>query len=173
MRFARDGDVPAPLPDSLRSRRIFGGRREHQLEFTVEPCLSGDARRCREALLGVGESPSGRVALDGVLVTSRADDWFWREWPPPVATRLLAMLEEEYGRERFARFWGSAEDVEQAFRTSFDTRLEFWAMQSLQRIYGRAPTGPRLEAGTLLLSFSALGLLVGVAIAANRRRTVG
>jgi hypothetical protein len=173
MAFTRNADLASPLPDSLRTRHIFGGRREHQLDFLIEPCLAGNARRCREALLRPGQPPSVPTTLGDVLVSSRADDWFWREWPRPETARLLASLEAEHGTGRFAGFWTSAEDVERAFQDAFGTPLEVWAIRSLQAHYGRAPIGPRLAASTLLLSFVTLGLLIGVAVAVSRRRTVG
>jgi hypothetical protein len=173
MYFASDADPALPLPDSLRGRRIFGAHHERQLELGLEPCLAGNARRCREALLGSGApGPAGPARLAGALVTSGGNDWFWSDWPPRAATRLLATLEAEFGAGRFARFWTASGDVETAFRDAFGTPLEVWAMRSLQAVYGRAPTGPRLAAGTLLLSFITLGLLAGVAVAVSRRRTV-
>jgi hypothetical protein len=173
MRFARDADPALPQPDSLRGRRLFGVHHERQLELGLEPCLAGNARRCRDVLLGVGEVSPRTSALAGALVTGRDDVWFWTEWPDAGGARLLASLEAEFGTTSFARFWTASGDVETAFRDAFGSPLEVWAMRSLQAIYGRAPTGPRLAAGTLLLSFITLGLLAGVAVAASRRRTVG
>jgi hypothetical protein len=171
MHFARDAEVLEPLPDSLRTRRIFGARRERQVGFGLELCLTSNAERCRQALL----QPAADTLVPApanVLATSRPYWWWWAEWPDGSA-HLLAALEAEFGPERFARFWTSAEPVERAFRGSFGLPLEAWVMGRLQSVYGRSPTGPRLAGTTILLSLSTLGLLLAVAVAVGRRRTAG
>jgi hypothetical protein len=85
-------------------------------------------------------------------------------------TRLLYDLEEEFGRERFSRFWTSDADVEEAFLSAFGEPPEEWLMRWAQARWGHLRVGPGIPFQAGFLSFLTLGLFTGLALFMGRRK---
>lgn len=167
--FARGSTPLHALPREWRAAGAFGAPRRLERGLVLAPCQAGLLSACRTSLLAPSEywlrpnvSPPGAVAMYA--------DWFFSQG---AAAGLLAAVEEEFGRERFARFWRSDADVATAFAQAFGVPIEVWTADWVQELMGRREAGPRLAASTLLLALVTLGLLAAAALQVARRRTIG
>ena len=162
-----------------REVRGFGVRRIYRLSPDGEACVMGRRDACLRAFLkGDSRGPAG-------LSYPWGSD-LWSSGISPVAfrsggagsrvgfggtgARLLYDLEEEFGTERFARFWSSELDVEEAFQTAFGEPVEEWLVRWAQARWGNLMVGPRMPLQATLLSFLTLGLFVGLALFIGRRK---
>lgn len=156
----------------------------YQLGTLALRCLEGNLDFCRRAVL---EAPVGALESDWPTdLTISRNSLFRRRGlvlgPRPVSGWFVSDLIREHGRERFGRFWRSAEPIEAAFTGAFSEPVgewtERWArMQwedSNERFFGSrvimlgatlAPSWPLIVAAW---TFFALGLTV----AAAKRRQV-
>ncbi len=81
-------------------------------------------------------------------------------------------LEAEFGGERFARFWTSDQDVEEAFAAAFGEPIEMWTMRWAQDRMGAQKAGPSTDLLSVLLTLVTLLACVGIATATATRRRV-
>ncbi len=84
---------------------------------------------------------------------------------------MLASVEREFGSQRFARVWTSAEPFEKAFEESFGVPVREWVHDWMQPA-GRIYRGGRLSGTSLLLTLLFLGICVGAVLATAQRRRV-
>jgi len=91
----------------------------------------------------------------------------------PDEAFLLADLESEFGAEAFARFWTSPEDVRVAFETAFGMDVGDWMLRWVEQSVGIEPAGPGLPRSASSGAMLAVMVLLGLAYARHRERTVG
>lgn len=85
---------------------------------------------------------------------------------------ILADLEAEFGRDAFAEFWTSEQEVGVAFEAAFGVDAGSWLVTWLERTSGVHRTGPGLPRSATSGTMLALGLLLGVAHWRRRERRV-
>lgn len=85
---------------------------------------------------------------------------------------ILADLEAEFGRDAFARFWTSEEEVGVAFEAAFGVDAGSWLVAWLERTTGVHRPGPGLPRNASSGAMLTLGLLLGVAYWRRRERQV-
>lgn len=85
---------------------------------------------------------------------------------------ILSDLEAEFGRDAFAEFWTSEEDVGAAFEAAFGVDAGSWLVTWLERTSGVHRTGPGLPRSASSGAMLTLGLLLGVAYWRRRERRV-
>lgn len=174
--FRDSGDVSSSFPPAWRS--AFGARGGWGFSADGAACLAGKVDGCRRAVLldrleRSGESrPEWRGTRDlpgGGRVTRIQELRF----DSPFAGRsfgLLQDLEEEFGQDRFQRFWSSEETVDGAFETSFRVPLSEWLV-SWALGGGEGKTGtPVVPLNASLLSLLVMGGFGGLAVWFGRRR---
>ena len=128
-------------------------------------CVAGDEVSCRTVLREAGP----RVRNAGYAATMRRpNEYGLNETKDPY---LFAALEQEFGAEKFARFWRSDQPVEAAFAGAFGVGMAEWVGDWGREAYGRGALGPRMPAVTWLLSFATVTALFAVSrwVAARRR----
>lgn len=155
-------------------RLLFGLRPRWEMQPVAgERCMAGRRGACAEAML---DSTSQLWRRDRTALPE-APPAFVRESYGNTAfgaldAEMLAMLENRFGREAFAKFWRSEQQVEPAFEAAFGASLDEWVGEWVQATYGKTPVGPRMSLATQLLSLLTVGLLLGAALQIVRRREV-
>lgn len=150
----------SPPPDTSSSPLPLWSRFADETD--IRGCSGGRRDRCRAFLQKDGREAAGAVAYDLPL------PYEYRTRAPGM---LLRDLEQQFGTERFARFWASDADFAISFATAFGVDPVDWVRRwSVQR-YGTASLGPRLASVNVLLSLLTLGLLMAMvaAVAAHRQ----
>ncbi|HEX9887191.1 MAG TPA: hypothetical protein VGA70_11920 [Longimicrobiales bacterium] len=161
------------------------GHRVENMEPDTESCLQGDLAACRDLVLRRSGEASGVVASDpwvntlertlqettGFLasetMTSRLA---WRSLAVPFAL-LFADLRKEFGDDAMLRFWGDDRPVAEAFEASFGVEIGAWTNAWMLR-YAEPTAGPRMTAGTLLLSLLTVLVAFALGFVAQHRRQV-
>jgi len=82
---------------------------------------------------------------------------------------LLADLEGEFGPDRFQAFWASSGEVTAAFEQVFGVPIEDWLVGWAQAHWGKPDVGPIVPIKAGLLTFLALGVLMGGALLMDGR----
>lgn len=85
---------------------------------------------------------------------------------------VLADLEDEFGREAFADFWTSEEDVGDAFEAAFGVDAGSWMVRWLDREMGVDPPGPGLSRSASTGAVLTIMALLGVAYWRRRERRI-
>jgi hypothetical protein len=150
-----------------RAERRFGSRRIYRLSTNGEACVMGLREGCLRAFLkGGGGSPTGSsFPVAFTLEGAGSDAGFGG-----MRARVLYDLEEEFGSERFARFWTSDLEVEEAFRGVYGEPVEEWLVRWAQARWGPLKVGPQVPLQATFLSFLTLGLFTGLGLYMGRRR---
>ena len=181
-----------PVPKTAPRRRGRFGLRGDEMRWLsmVSPlgasCLAGRPDDCAAAVADTGRLVDRASLLLGDEVlrptssiprSSSPEPLYWSVGGGGVFglgdEAMLAKLEQQYGPERFAKFWSApAQDVDTAFESAFGLPLGEWVMQWAQKTYGVEPKGPRVDFITALLSILMLGAMIGIAIAVAQRRQV-
>ena len=78
-------------------------------------------------------------------------------------------LEEEFGPERFGRFWQSPRSPSEAFEDAFGEPMDLYVMRWAKKYYDPIPRGPGVPVQATLLTFLTLGILAGGALRRGRR----
>jgi len=155
-------DVDAGKDFHSSSRRGFLGTfNGFYLDVPVHGvrCLSGQQRGCIDAL-DYSSSAGG-----GIAAQSGGQGFGYGEGA------LFAMIEEEFGSERFARFWSSGADLETAFAGAFGVAMDEWLMRWAQQRFGVEENSPRMDVLSVLLSLlTAVAALGAGAVVVQRRR---
>lgn len=156
-----------------RRRSLFGlsflwftsGR----LGLIVDGCLAARAESCAELFAGPGggREPSTALTDIGYLGGARTYASSFER-----SRRLLADLEEEFGRERLRAFWTADADPPTAFREAFGMEAGAWMAAWVRRGGAHVPPGPLPTASGLLGSLAVLLLGAALAVLAGRRRSV-
>lgn len=143
-------------------------------------CLAGDEAKCEDAFLRSAPAGGGR-ARDGWLRGSPVEgspvdfiEYRYRVTGPDFGfldEHLLAGLEEEFGRERFRRFWRSDDPVPGAFLAAFGVSAGAWTRSWTQRHLGRMERGPTVPLPASVISLATVGLFAAAAGFMGRRRT--
>lgn len=169
------------LPAYDISRVVFLGWFGSGLSQDGLACAGGKEESCLRALPGMAKGGTPTVVLPwplGEIGFSEPEDFplaysgrgslsrFGR-----AGARLLYDLEEEFGPERFARFWKSDQDVETAFEAAFGKPIEDWLMGWLQARWGVPEVGAGVPLQASLLSFLTVGLFAGLALYMGRRKS--
>lgn len=84
---------------------------------------------------------------------------------------LLAKVEEDFGPERFERFWRSELPFQEAFEQTFDVQLGDWVYDWVQPL-GHLRAGARLNAVSILLTLLLVGAVAGGALVAAQNRRI-
>ena len=139
-------------------------RRRAWTSILGQACMAGRPAACEEVVLR-GDSVQARHG-----VAMRVGDFSSRHLIPGQQT-LLADLEREFGRERFARFWTSSQDVEPAFHAAFGIGLGEWVVHWSTQRFGLREAGARMDVLTLVLSivFVVSFAFLAAVIAVRRR----
>jgi len=152
--------------DRTRGDRAYG--RESPVG---EGCLAGHIDACRRAVL----DPTAYVDPDSY---PELEEWISSGYARPVGPfggrerTWTGDLETEFGRDRFARFWTSDQDVEDAFTAAFGEPIELWTMRWAQDRMGVQKAGPSVDLLSVLLTLITLLACVGIATATAHRRRV-
>ena len=101
----------------------------------------------------------------------RAPRWWLADYPGAEAT-MLSQLEDQFGAQRFARFWTSAQPVASAFHDAFGTSVGEWVHTWATTRFADVRNEQRRAGLTLLLSFITLGLLFTAALIDAQRRQI-
>jgi hypothetical protein len=166
------------LPNFFAVKRL-GSRRIYGLSPKAESCVKGKLEICRDLFLtGRGYSSSNRLSpypwdLSFLEPQHRPVAFQSRGYEVGFAghgTRLLFDLEEEFGSERFARFWSSDQDVEEAFQAAFGLPAEEWLFRWAHARWGHLEVGPGIPLDALMLTFLTLGAFVGLGLYMGRRK---
>lgn len=177
-----DGALFLYFPADRPSRGPFGA-----LTFLSRPltpkglaCLQGVPDACLEAVLEpelIGnptETANRYVPELRSFVAESPVDFHQTPWSiqyqfGPFETYLFSALEEEFGSDRFGRFWRSQEGPEVAFREAFGQPMDEWVMAWIRGYLWTAPRGPGVPFQATILTFLTLGILAGGAIRMARR----
>lgn len=160
--FARRTTVSAYLRNDFYAPTLFGASQK-----IGDACLAGKTEACARGMLD-SIPLVWRSDVDGVYPIGDRREYFM-----PAEAVLLYEVEEQFGAERFARFWTSNADVATAFKDSFGVDIGIWVRDWFGNKYGIRTAGPAVPAGSLALSLLAIGLLVGIAVRVGQRRHVG
>jgi hypothetical protein len=150
-----------------REQRRFGSRRIYRLSSDGEACVMGMRDGCLRAFLKGGGGSPADLSLPVAFTSERAGSSVGFGG---MRARLLYDLEEEFGSERFARFWTSESDVEEAFRAVYGEPVEEWLVRWAQARWGPLRVGPQVPLQATFLSFLTLGLFVGLGLYMGRRK---
>jgi hypothetical protein len=150
----------AEIPYARRFGSQFWG------SFESRRCRAGDRAACERAVIS---ADSSRGMPAGIAMT--ADRWYMPRVAPGDAG-LLEDLEEQFGRERFRRFWKSPEPVGKAFEAAFGLALGQWVHDWSEARYGPITVGSRMKLETILLSLIFIGLFTALAVATVRGRRI-
>jgi hypothetical protein len=138
----------------------------------LRACRAGRMDVCRRFMLDGSVRREGRDTFDSDVGSAgrAAFDMQSRNEPPAVPT-LLADLEQEFGPERFARFWNGQGTVEEAFAAAFGMDIGEWTRDWSRRADPGSTLAARLDAGTVLLALlTTIALAAIAAIVALRRQ---
>lgn len=159
-------------------RGLFGKQLQRaEPSLIADRCVSGNAPACADAILEPDTTrqfrlfvPATRLLMEEGPVTFRMDA---ATWPRPffgLSRRLLRDLEAEFGRDRFARFWTSHDDVASAFAAAFGEPPGTWVMGWARARLGTVEAGPGVGWPDLLLTLLGIGAVAAVAVAVVARR---
>jgi hypothetical protein len=152
---------------SMDKRGIFGIRKGRELPLFTHACVAGDREACARTLL----APGGRTLPPNSLRVYERKNCCYAF--AEVERALLADLEREFGTDRFARFWTSAEPLEAAFANAFGTSLGEWVHGWALRYYPAAePVRAAVAPWTALMSLLTIGVLCGAAMLEAHRRQI-
>jgi hypothetical protein len=178
----RPGAEPAPVPRPPLSwwRRSWTWRVGfHPL---LEACASGQADRCREAVMApataawIYDRPDFAVASQmsppGVVNVGRLGRAAAHGLGPNGA-QYLSDLVRDIGPDRFARFWTSNAPIDQAFEEATGTTIEAWTMRWARRYLGVTPRGPTPTPTTVVISLVVAAAVLAVGAVYTTRRQVG
>ena len=168
---------PSPTIDEHRS--MYGewkdrtrGDQAYERDSPVgEGCLAGHIDACRRAVL----DPTAYVDPDSY---PELGEWISSGYDgsgEPFGGRertWMGDLEAEFGGDRFARFWTSDQDVEDAFAAAFGEPMGVWTMRWAQDRMGIQKAGPSVDLLSVLLTLVALLACVGISTATATRRRV-
>ncbi len=165
------------LPPISDHRSIYGEWNERRRERASvygresavgEGCLAGRLDACRRAVLDPTAyvDPESYPELEEWISSghSRNGEPFGgreRTW--------MGDLEAEFGRDPFARFWTSDQNVEDAFAAAFDEPIGAWTMRWAQDRMGPQKAGPSTDLLSVLLTLVTLLACVGIATATAER----
>jgi hypothetical protein len=168
------------LPPISDHRSMYGEWNERRRERASvygresavgEGCLAGRLDACRRAVLDptayvdpesypeLEEWISSGHSRNGKPFGGREGTW-------------MGDLEAEFGRARFARFWTSDQNVEDAFAEAFGDPIGVWTMRWAQDRMGPQKAGPSTDLLSVLLTLVTLLACVGIATATATRRRV-
>ena len=178
------GDQFPPISNHRGAYGERAGRRQPaalSFESTVgEGCLAGRVDACRRAVLDplvfVDRESSPTISEQDSYL--ELEEWLSSESPgrnEPFGGRertWMGDLEAEFGGERFARFWTSDQNVEEAFTAAFGEPIEMWTMRWAQDRMGVQKAGPSTDLLSVLLTLVTLLTCVGIATATATRRRV-
>lgn len=179
--FANDR-AANPLDLTPPGRGLFGKRLQRgEPSLTADRCVSGDARACAAAVLKRDTTTqpfqlfafATRLLMEEGPVTFRMDATTWRYPFYGQSRRLLRDLEAEFGRDRFARFWTSHDDVATAFAAAFGEPPGTWVMGWARARLGTVEAGPGVGLLDLLLTLLVMGAIGAAAAAVPARGRFG
>ncbi|MFC1791619.1 hypothetical protein ACFL0I_04040 [Gemmatimonadota bacterium] len=143
-------------------------------------CLAGVREACEKMTMpqgaetGVFYYGSPELDYDAFLTESPVD--FLENYPSNhhhlfgYEDYIFFALEEEFGPQRFGRFWTSDLPPAQAFESAFGEPFDLWMMGWARKYFDPLDRGPRLPVQATLLTFLSLGILAGGAIFMGRGR---
>jgi hypothetical protein len=147
----------------------------------AQACLAGDSQACERSIRDVVNPRSeGREyysARFGIPV-SQVDmpvsyyDYSWGVYAG-FDRSLLADIENEFGAERFQRFWTSEGEMAVAFESAFGVPLGEWIMEWAQERLGKIETTPALPLQASALSLLIMGLFAALVGVVSQRRVLG
>lgn len=136
--------------------------------------LGLSARACAHGQLALcGDARSSRFGeLQRPLGThyAAAERWWGSNELGDVFLSDLVRLE---GRDRFLRFWRSAQPVEQAFSETFGMSIDEWTHRWLLGNISEPRFGPGIRFGSVLVGLGLTAALVAIASLAVMRRQIG
>jgi hypothetical protein len=179
-----EGPEPAPasrVRSDVAPRGLFGRREGYPVDLNLslfaEACLQGKEEGCRTALFQevpeAVQRSRGLALRSGVGEVTYFSEWmlgpYWAGMFVGAERRLLWDLAEEFGTDRFRRFWGSERGVEEAFQAAFGEPMTSWVVR-----WGRRQVRPLADPGAMpwpdvLLTLLAVALLAGLGVAVHGR----
>ena len=176
VRHAKSRD-PFADPETSSLARIFlrvGNRAPFGIRRSVRypgahDCLAGDEQACRNSVLDAKRPVSLRLGddLPAFLHRDPSGGAFYS-----FEESLFYDLEQEFGRERFTRFWTSDQDVETAFQAAFGVPIGEWVMGWAQARLGTYRMGPMPSLEAILISLGVISFFLTIAIAMSKKRKV-
>jgi hypothetical protein len=147
-------------------RQLFGMRPYSEVnDANGIACRAGEVASCVAAIT----SPNPDSLINSAFVPTGRLSWPQYRFGIREGV-LLAHLEQEFGRERFAAFWQSDQPLEPAFLAAFGTPLGEWVMDWARRYYGPATRSARVSVLSAVLTLLTCAVLAAVAVAIGRRR---
>ena len=140
-------------------------------------CLSGEREDCGGIIMDprVQASFLGRATLDLLDLLSESPVDFVEGRPRfggetrDLEPYLFFAMEEEFGRDRFGRFWTSALPPEAAFQEAFGEPFDLWIMKWFRQYFESPPRGPGVPVHATFLTLLSLGILAGFGVRMGRR----
>jgi len=174
-RGSRRAVSTAWIEDRVQERMPFGMSTFASWDVSIpgQRCIRGELEVCRDIFL---HPERGELTVAGRIARGVPELWLTERTNPRRAfaladLALFADLEEEFGGERFARFWTSEKEVTAAFEEAFGLSPERWIRGWGSGYYGTEWRGYEAGLGhwgvTLLLVAAALTI---AAAAAHRRQ---
>lgn len=160
------GDYRTPT-DVVTSGRSPSRSLLNRFSLDEAACAGGRFAACRMRFLNPRNTIWAQASRDGLAYTVRMG----ATGLGPFSGNLLHDLEQDFGTQRFARFWSSDEPVEQAFQSAFGVEVGEWVHGWVVDTYGSQVLGPGagFAAGaTALLGIALFGALA-TAVARRRR----
>jgi hypothetical protein len=162
--FARHSD---PQPNQwqsypgMRMAPNFAARMRRELPLRGQKCLSGQIDVCAQSVASLEMTEEER------------EQYYRLNTPRLVYSEgsMLALLEQEFGNERFRRFWTSSQPFQEAFEQSFGVRLGDWVHEWVEPL-GHVRAGARLGAFSIALTLLLIGALMGGALLAAQNRRI-
>ena len=144
----------------------------------LERCFAGVAEGCATLFLEpgseasvrtFGNETSGSEVLQAATPLSaiQSSSAMW-----PADSHVVADLVEEFGVERFERWWTAEGSTDQAFLAAFGVPAGEWYARRVARLITVVPPGPSLRPNGLAWSVVILALAAVIGGAWARRRTV-
>jgi hypothetical protein len=138
---------------------MYGARYGTGGSIAAEACRAGETEQCAAAFTNNGRRAglTRLAAYETGLYTQ-----YWSIGHNDEG--LLAYIDQEFGGEKFEKFWKSDAAPESAFGSAFGVPLATWMQQWTQRTYGSITPSPRMSAKTILFSLLTLAFLIYVSI---------
>jgi hypothetical protein len=138
--------------------KLFGRKyRGGYMPIESQACLAGRADFCEQLFMG-NEPRSTPFDVEN-----------WSMMPSPES--MLRIVEADFGKERFEKFWKSETDVQTAFADAFGVSLGPWLVDWIHERYTEKP-GPGVGASSAALTLAIIALLGLTSLYVAKRRTL-
>jgi hypothetical protein len=147
-----------------------------RLSVRFDQCLAGDPEACGDLIRDPAQGDPIQARDFEIMDTTPAVSLGrWHNYLTVALEGgfLTSDLEDEFGSEAFARFWTSNEGFDVAFERAFGMDAGAWLLEWIGRSMPIEPPGPGLSRSASSGAMIALALLLGMAYARNRERSVG